>query len=493
MKRSGRKAALNFSGVTPAENDFLITRLDPFHDEPFLPTGGPGTAPTVVRCFKRSVTVSAPNPSSTNNWSFVVGSGQNGLPVLPSTANSSTCSMFLRNFANSLDNLASNDFTRTFEYGGNNSLTTYTTGSSAFAGPTCYPSAPCYVIARDAAAWQSSVSVTSSGGATPTFTYNPPDSVNKSISVCQFGENVYADGPSKLVSIAYEVHMTTSDLYNTGNVTVGRVPQALAMTAIRVAQQTGNPVSVPAVSTAVLPSNAGELLLYSGSKTWPAKYGVYAVAPASSSSVPDFDPNPFANHLSRTQSWQAARSNGNSTFAMGVCTSERDGKTYLASTEHFDTIMAMFEGLDPRATLIVTVSLIYETIPTDSTLLRPLARLPLEIRPHIMAAYEHSAAYVDCFCMVNENASGGFFRRVRGAFEAAKTALNSPLGKAARKALAAATGGTSENAIQVATDVVRGANHARNVRNRAKKKAKAKAKKEANPATAGKAANPRKQ
>jgi len=178
-------------------------------------------------------------------------------------------------------------------------------------------------------------------------------------------------------------------------------------------------------SSAVLPTNSSELLLYPGSKQWPAKYGVYCVAPGASSATADFDPTPFVNHNTRTQSWQDAQSNGATTFAIAVSTHLRDGTPYIASTEHFDTVMAMFEGLDPLATLTVTTSLIYETIPSDSEALRPLARLPQPMKPSIEEILCRMFSEIECFCMVNENASGKFFGKLRSGFNLAARVLGS--------------------------------------------------------------------
>lgn len=421
---------MNFNGVKPEENDFLITRLDPFHDQPYLPMGGPGTAPTVVRTFRRAVTVTNPNPASTSPWSFAVGTGVNGVPYYGST--SSVPTMQLRNMATGVAQ-TTGDIDINYDYGGNNTYVSYTASSVQGTRGTHHPVCPIYVVGVDASTIQFSTTISNATG-TPVL---PNESKNRAIGVCQFGENVYSDGPSRLVGMAYEIHMTTSDLYNTGVLTVGRVPQALSVNTVRLGAIGTDPAGNCAVVTsAVLPTNTADLLLYAGSRQWPAKYGVYAVAPEASSAVPDFDPNPFCFHLRREQSWQAAQLNQSGITAIAVGTANRSGVTNIASTEHFDSILTFMEGLDYRATFQVTVILTYETIPTDNPLLRPLARMPMPIRPHIIETLSYMSTTVEPFCMVSENASGGFFKRVARGFDAAKKVLMSPAGKAVTKVMA---------------------------------------------------------
>lgn len=424
MKRSDRTGALNFNGVNNDENNFLITRLDPFHDRPYVPMGGPGSAPTVVRTFRRSVTVSNPNPTSTGMWSFAVGSGVNGYPYIPAADGIPV--MQIRNMQPGLTQ-TTGAIDINYTYGANNAYATYSAASTQGARGTHHPICPIYVVGVDAPTIQFSTQVTDATG-NPVL---PSTARDRAIGVCQFGENVYADGPSKLISMAYEVHMTTSDLYNTGILTVGRVPQALTTTSMRIGAIGTDPVTNVAVATsAVLPTNTADLLLFSGSRQWPAKYGVYAVIPEASSTCPDFDPNPFQFHLRRSQSWQSGLSNPSGTTAIAIVTANRSSVTTIASTEHFDSVLTFLEGLDPRATFSVTVILTYETIPTDDQLLRPLARLPMEIRPHVIEALSQLSSRIEPYCMVAENASGGFFRRMSKAYDAAKKVVNSPAGKA---------------------------------------------------------------
>lgn len=482
MKRSGRATALNFNGVKPEENDFLITRIDPFHDKPYLPMGGPGTAPTVVRSFKRSVTLNNPNTASTSNWSFAVGNGPDGFPYCPTSSTQPV--LQLRNFENSAAN-QTGSVDLNFDYGGLNTFTTYTAASQQGTRGTHHPFAPTYAIAVDSPTIQFSTQMANDAS----NNILPNASKNRAIGIVQFGENVYGDGPSKLISVGYEVHMTTSDLYNTGVVTIGRIPQALTNTTMRMGAIGTEPAqNVAVITSAVMPTNAAELLLYSGSKQWPAKYGVYAVPPIASSSCPDFDPNPFQFHIRREQSWQSARTN-TGVFAGAVSTATRTGVTTIASTEHFDTVLALFEGLDPRATLQLTVTLTYETIPTDNELLRPLARMPMEIRPHILEIYDRMMSTVDCFCMVSENASGGFFRKMAKAFEAAKKVVSSPAGKAITQTIIkpiAVQAGLPVDAAGVVNMVAQQAKKNR----RRKKKAQQQAGAEITPLQAGAVINP---
>lgn len=423
MRRSQRQGALNFP-TGPAENNYLITRLDPFHDKPFTPTGGPGCAPTVVRVYKRTTTFSA--PTTGQKWSLCISNGPNGLPCMPTA---STPTLNLRTFANGYGNATNGIYETSYAYGGLNAIATYDTSPTHDAqinGPVIYPTGPIQATAIASSNWQAAESVTVTAG-TPTF--NPAGSSVLRRRVAVFGEPVYTDGPSKLISVAYEVHMAASDLYNSGTVTIGRVPQSLQYGNIRV-NTSGTAFSVyGSTSSAVLPTNASELLLYAGSKQWPAKYGVYCVAPGASSTSSDFDPTPFVNHNHRTQSWQDAQSNGTTTFSMCISTHLRDGSPFIASTEHFDTVMSMFEGLDPLATMTLTTSLIYETIPSDSEALRPLARLPHPMKPDIEELLCRMFSEVECFCMVNENASGKFFSKLRSGFNLATRVLGSKQAK----------------------------------------------------------------
>lgn len=443
MLRSSRGAALQFNGVSPVENDFLVTRLDPFHDKPYLPMGGPGSAPTVMRTFRRTVTVNNPNQASVGQWSFCISNGPNGYPYIP-IANGAV-QLNLRNFDNGVGNITGT-FDSTYAYGGINTYNVYvpaTPNPVQVTNGTHHPFAPCYIVAVDNPIIQFSSTVDTSTG-----TIGPSNSRNRAIGVAQFGENVYADGPSKLVSVAYEVHMTTSDLYNTGVLTVGRIPQALSTGNMRTGAIGTEPAGNAAITTSsILPINSGDLLLYSGSRQWPAKHGVYAVAPQASSCTPDFDPNPFTYHVRRELSWQSGTSLTGTTTALGVTTATRNGTTTISSTEHFDTVMTMFEGLDPRATLQVTVMLTYETIPSDSPLLRPLARMPMPIRPSILEVLALLSSTIEPFCMVGENASGNFFKKIARAFDAAKNVVNSPVGKAGVKLLKGDMAGAAQSAV----------------------------------------------
>jgi len=419
MRRSQRAGNFDFP-VGQTENNYLITRLDPFHDKPFVPTGGPGSAPTVVRTYKRTVTFSA--PQTTRKWSLCVSNSPNGLPVL---ASAQTPTLILRSYSNGFGNATNGTYEQNYSYGGLNSIVSYLNATDAqVQGPVVYPSSPIQATCIDSPTWQTAESVTSVP-ASSSFTFNPAGTANMFRRVACFGESVYSDGPSKLISVAFEVHMAASDLYNSGTVTVGRVPQSIQYGNIRVNTGTNAFSVYGSTSSAVLPTNSSELLLYSGAKQWPAKYGVYCVAPGASSTTPDFDPTPFVNHNTRSQSWQDAQSNGALTFALAVSTHLRDGTPYIASTEHFDSVMAMFEGLDPLATLTVTTSLIYETIPSDSEALRPLARLPLPMKPTTEEILARMFSEVECFCMVNENATGKFFGKLRAGFNLASRVIGS--------------------------------------------------------------------
>jgi len=205
-------------------------------------------------------------------------------------------------------------------------------------------------------------------------------------------------------------------------------------------------------SSSVLPSNVGELLLFQGSRQWAAKYGAYVVAPQASSCVADFDPAPFVSHGTRTLSWQANRALPTNNNALGVFSSDRSGVQYVSSTEHFDTVMTILEGLHPSCVITIQSFLTYESMPTDSPALRPLARMPLPIRPHIEELYANTCAIMEPFCMVGENANGNFFGKVSSAFKKSFKML-SQVGVPVINAIDKQSGGAGKALVQAAKNV----------------------------------------
>lgn len=422
MRRSQYTGNLNFTSVTKAENNYMITRLDPFHDRTYEPTGGMGSAPTVIRQYTRTVNISAPS-GGTTNWSCCVGTMPDGVPLLPETTGSATgqCVRYLRAWANGVANSLRFELNATGNYGANNAMVYYGAASPESALGISYPLCPVFAIASSQTSFQSSTQVDVTNPAAPVFL--PAGSSSIPIGVCQFGEDCYTDGPTKLVSVAYEIHMTSSDLYNQGTLTVARVPQALQSCPVKFfSSATANVITAATVST-VLPSNSADLILYQGAKQWPAKYGVYAVAPPICGNS-DFDPSPFVSHATRTRSWQAQLSAPAAVSAISSLTSTRDGNQFLASTEHFDTVMTIVEGLHPQSTLQVVVKLTYETIPSDSDILRPLARMPQPKRSNMEDLIYEIGSKMEPFCMVSENANANFFKKIAAV---AKTVIKSPV------------------------------------------------------------------
>lgn len=216
-------------GISPCGKDWLIAAIDPMHDTQLKDLQGwpdVESAPSVVRCIKKSMTLKAPT-GITGNWDCHVFAvpWQNAMPF---TGPNSRFGNLIQTWTAADPNLA---------LGG---VQAYGTNSGTALSFVTSP----YVGGLDLDA-------------------------------------TYAQGSSRLIGMGLEVVNTTSDLNRQGQVTVWRQPEANTPTQSFVAHPYGvdpNPSRFSVKQCRGPPLDQSTAMLLSGSRQWKAADGSYQAA-----------------------------------------------------------------------------------------------------------------------------------------------------------------------------------------------------------------------
>lgn len=411
----------------------VITLMDPFHDQNYTPTSSGHVMPSVVRQITRTVTI---NCNQTNPIkSFVIGGFPVGCPShfhdLPSQyahktalqtgpfdSGSRTYGPFVAWTKNAPATLADNYDTRL------NAFTVYQSK------PSTVMMAPIFILTSTNDTFQFADSAVL-GTSWATHAFIPNTATMNGTAV--FGDpEIYRSGPTRVISIAYEVHNVSSQLNKQGTCTVGVPPLRVSQSSAVFLGSTNSGTtltydqaeSAPVVSLSAYPRNSGELLVFPGSRQWESAHGVYAIYPPTEEDS-SFEEPVGTMLLSPTKRSYEVTTLGKGTTGSiaGLCVTNATytnvnpsvGGNLAAgpgSVEPFTPVWAFFEGLNSESVFTITTKITYETIPYPGTDVASLVRYPEpeDVRPIAFRIYREMAP----FSYVGENASGKMWRRIAG-------------------------------------------------------------------------------
>lgn len=368
--------------------DWLIVALDPFHDTQVSNLGGwpdMSDQPSVVRCFKKSITVTRDSNAPQGNWDCVI----NTLPILNS-----------RMVANVPERI-NNAFW----------LDDWTTPQEI--GPI-------------------SIDQYASGGNWGLY------STSDNSSVISLPENILR-GEGRLIGMGFEVVNTTAEIYKQGTAYVYRYPQQDALEVWMGYKKNGGFVTSAPLSQATRqvawgPKTESEIMLLSGSRTWEAAKGAYVVTPFRSQN------NPIVNYsyqnialLDRLDGLMEPSVAGNSYLCMGEIHAVplSSDSVYYNTHNHFTNTHstgAAFVGLSPETTLTVSAVFYYEQFPSaDETEIVTLAKPSAAFDPLALELYSYALADMPVGVPASMNGLGDWFAGIVSKLAPIMSPLLTPL------------------------------------------------------------------
>lgn len=386
--------------VTQSGVEWLTIATDPFHDTEVTPTGYPdmNTCNSIAQCFTYTKTVTGPT-GGTTNWDAHV---------------------FLNPRSRNIS-----EFTEDFPMDGVGYYPRQGRVDTSGYAPVSLNSGYNVVVGPTGTSWVNPAPVAwERRGAELAYPISG------------------AMGQFRLVAAGLEVVNTTPELYKGGAVTCYRSPSfpSHLIATVFTAGPTNYAQNVTVYS--IPPLTQTEAQLYPTAKTWAAEDGVYTVA--TQSGVEN-------NYLRSTPSVAMMIRPANSANMMGnlaeIAYIDKTpifvgsvGPLPLGQVLPFDSHGAFFTGLNPNATLQVTVKYYIERIPTVSEPdLLVLTRRSPDYDPMALEIYTHTLAQLPVGVKVGENPLGEWFDDVLGVvadFAAPLGTVFGPMGALAGNAVA---------------------------------------------------------
>lgn len=364
------------TGLRKESQDWLVTALDPYHDNQMVLQGLPDTttAPSVVQMHNQSYTLTAPTVAGTGNWDATVaftgcGSTIDYLPVLK------------------LHTAADNNVYDLYDHA---SLTARADPFGSF-------------VIKAAAAG----SVVDWGGSYYAGTTNVafgsslPDSVG---SRC------------RLIAVGFEITNTTAEIYKQGSLTVAALPTPVSdYNTVEVVDNNASPYIAAAHQSWKSPMFAAtrdDLVRIPGSQSWPAADGVYAIPRLQGNTFP----TDFPDKCGRVAVVQG------STYPTRYAMTEPDsyintGSGYLPSfpgvmATPFGALQVFLTGLSNATTLFITMRTVVEYFPTPLSSLLPLCTPSPSYEPKAFELYTEIVREAPYAVTVDQNSAGEYFRKV---------------------------------------------------------------------------------
>ncbi len=347
--------------------NWLISAVDPFHDTLVKPEGYPDlvTGASVVQMVKQQIQISCPASITSGTWDCQIFN----LPWLDDNA------AVKGTFTNTADTTLYNGNATQFAnpLGGLVCAVAPTTGTLDFTNATAL----------------SAISV--------------PES--------------YWVGPSRVISMGFEVTNTTSELYQQGSVTVFRIPQPSRGTRhshIVMSGTQGTPGtltgSIAAEWRVKPPGSLADAQLLPGSRVWHAKEGAYVVCTQSGEGLrdpiaepilpiminpADLGPGVVAPPYATVGSWLGTTA---------PC------KPALVAIHDYNLSGAWFSGLSLQTTLTVAFNVLIERFPSQGQRdLVTLATPSPSYDPLALELYSRMIDRMPVGVMVQENGLGDWF------------------------------------------------------------------------------------
>lgn len=406
--------------ITPDGRDWLICALDPFHDFLHELAGYPdsdGSQSIVERFTDQTVVTHPPTLQDGDSWECLVF---NTPGINYRTYDSPNWERRLDVRHNDINNAGSVDIVTTHTRGGS-ALWPLTIWTQQSGTGDMVPKTPTQALQS----WPL---------ATQLYTVQGLQSIPQDLQ----GKKM------RLIGQGFEVHNTTAPLYQSGSVTVGRVPQAVTKD-IRLHQEgLGGPivdmVDFPCFIVNPPPATTDESIRYTDAQTWEAKHGCYAHC-----TFAGVD-NPMR---AAEQSAILMRTEGN---IAGECLSSQldlqkgtaGGLSVLGASQNYcgtNMHYAYFTGLHKETTLNVMNRAYTEHIPRVDDALLPLARPSAALDVHALQLYAEVVNHLPAAVMVEMNSRGRFAKMIGGLLEIAAPVLGivgSPLAGVSAAAAGAA-------------------------------------------------------
>jgi len=232
-------------------------------------------------------------------------------------------------------------------------------------------------------------------------------------------------GAYRLVGCGVEVVNTTPELYIGGSVTTYRSPspkqRSMLIVPRSIETTPASTIYVPMGCdvTIVPPSLQRDAQLYPSSRTWGAKEGCYLIG---TMNVDDVEySSTFANVVSFSQQYTPAAlassldevARTRAWLPQNVVSHTALDTDSMRQVLPFDTHGAIFAGLQPQATLQITVRYFIERIPTISQPeLLVLTRPPTPYDPMALEIYSRCMTHLPVGVMVKDNPLGEWFNDV---------------------------------------------------------------------------------
>lgn len=397
--------------------DWFTQTIDPFHDYELRIAGLPDheTASVIVETIKESYTVSAP-PGTTGLWQAHVFNS-------PESINStvrigSQVTPFLLNGVYYYDN------------GGTPAKVTHQAG---FQGVLSMGSATFQQGLLNIHAWDNNTAPLSPDKSASGY------SVPNTVAVLGSANNKH--GKRRLVSLAYEIHDTTAEMYKQGTLTAYRLPQTCVSSSLNLmADISGYPgltpdcVNIPPPQTVnsyyLPPTGVTQAMAYQGTRQWEVREGAYVVCAQ----------DVMANRLDYSQEKAVLFTQGDSDkdgsgvvgdlkqsslfTANSVCVSLAGGSCICidpaapgeSKPVPYHTTGIILSGLNPFSTFTVTMRATWEFAPNvadnEISTLVYLANPSPEHDPFALELYQQTIRKLPVAVPVSMNAKGDFWRMV---------------------------------------------------------------------------------
>jgi hypothetical protein len=233
--------------------------------------------------------------------------------------------------------------------------------------------------------------------------------------------NYFESGPCRLLGLGIEVHDVTADIYKQGTLTICEVPQSLAETqtlTVRpqtIAGVTYAQTSVEAVDIRRFPVGLDTMTSYPKSLQWDAKEGCYCVSRFDS---PDNDPRyaeyriPWVNSSASALTDRPATLNTAAKLIGQYAGGSVNGDNLVFTPNVFsplDSKCIYLSGLNANSTFTVTVSYALECFPDLSSDLITLASSSSAFDPKALALISLVMKELPIGCPVADNPGGEWF------------------------------------------------------------------------------------
>jgi hypothetical protein len=362
------------SKLTKDGAEWLLMATDPFHDYKLQLAGYPDMdgALSTVQMYTDTVTITKPS-GTTGEWDCCVGNYP--LVTVVDTTNGY--------WRNDLCAGTTGWYQDTIETG---------TGNA-------WQVKPITVTAGDSGTELNPVDETSTFG-------------NIEFSGCQTCSQGLRTVKARIIAQGIEVHNVTPELYKSGSVIVGMIPQDISKNYRKVYNNTG-PASGyrPTADFLSLPSTSEDAIRVVNSSQWEASRGAYL--PVSLSTMNNDPENASSSDLVLRATAVQTGTPCSSMVAKPVAS----GNEYFASDminqlAHTNSHYAFFSGLSAESVLTITTRSFVEFFPGTNSTITPMCSPSSGFDIRALVLYSYMLREMPAGVPVDENPAGEYFRKI---------------------------------------------------------------------------------